>query len=176
MPDMHSDNWWIRALEGDLNREEEVAWEAHLRACEMCQAEWEALTELDLFMQHAPLPAPAPGFVEKTVERVVETQRRWRQWRVVVGAVLVVIVLLAEILILGSLYTDAANLITALLGAREMLFPALMRTGVGLLTLAEAVLPFALILTLGGFFILMPNGALATLAFIMVRRRRPTSA
>jgi anti-sigma factor RsiW len=175
MLDMHSDSWWIRALEGDLKREEEDAWETHLETCQVCQAEWEALTALDLLLQQAPVPQPPPDFVARTVTQVVEAQQRGRKWRFVVGAVLVVIVLLVEIMVLGSLYTDAANLVTALLGAREMLFPALMRTGVGLITLAKAVAPFALLLTLVGFFILMPNGALATLALIMVRRQRSTS-
>jgi predicted anti-sigma-YlaC factor YlaD len=172
MPDMHSDRWWARALGGELSVSETEAWEAHLERCDACRREWKAVADLDRLFTSVPDPAPPADFVERTMDRWTEVRRRRLNLGIVVGALLVVIVLAVEIVVLGSVFSDVARIASTFLASRDILIQTLMRMGVGIVTMGRRLVPYALGLAALAFFLTMPNGVLATLAVVMVRRRR----
>lgn len=172
MPDMHTDMWWMRALEGELTENETEAWELHLETCEVCRREWEALMDLDRFFTSVPDPTPPVDFVEKTMGRWTEVRRQRRNRGVVVGILLVVITLAVEIVVLGSVFNDVVRIASTFLASRDILIQTLMRVGVGIVSMGQRLVPYALGLATLTFFLTMPNGVLATLAVLMVRRRR----
>jgi len=74
------------ALDGMLSPQERAAFEAHLRACPDCQAEWARWRRVDRMLAQAPMLSPAPGFSARVLERV--SHRGRRQQRLVRGALL----------------------------------------------------------------------------------------
>ncbi len=169
--EMHGDRWWELALEGALSGEEVAAWELHLQECKACREDWEALLEVDQLFTAAPQPIPPVDFVGQTLLRLEAERRRQRRWRVVAGIVLVIVVLLVELVALHAIYHDVTRLVSTLLAAQTLIATTLMRLGVELITVAETLAPLMLLGAAACLLLMMPNGALATLAILMIRRR-----
>ncbi len=72
--DMHSDEWWMRAMDGALTLEEQRAWEGHLSQCAACREEWRALMELDQLFESVPVAVPSADFTAKTLVRLDATR------------------------------------------------------------------------------------------------------
>ncbi len=166
------DGWWTRALDGELSPAEQRAWEAHLAICASCRLEWEALRDIDRLFAATPPPAPPADFVAKTVAAVEKVSRRRWLARLLGGVFIVSIILLAEILAFNMIFSDITQAGGALLASRSLLFQTLMRIWVSLIALGDMLLPLALGMLSVSLLLLMPNGILATLTFLLLRRQR----
>lgn len=174
--DMHSDEWWMRAMDGALTLEEQQAWEGHLLQCAACREEWQALMELDQLFESVPVAVPPADFTAKTLVRLDATRRRRRLWSFLGIVFLGLVVLTVEILMFGNAYIDIRRVVLAVVASQDLLAQALMRVTVGLIAFGKTLVPFLLgaagLLT----FFMMPNGALATVAVFAVRQRRRRQA
>ncbi len=173
MPELHSDAWWMRVYEDDLSPSEEQMWQAHLSECETCRLEWGAMSELETLLHSAPQSPPLPvDFTERTVAKV-QRQRRIRWFLSFIAALLIItLVTVVEIALFGSAIASVDRGVTVVLSGRQLLFGALMRTLLSLFVSWKTVVPMVLALCAVGLAITMPNGILATGAFIWLSRRR----
>ena len=176
MPDkiyhMHQDRWWIRALDGELTADERRAWNAHLAQCERCRLEWNALVDLDQLLAATPAPLPAPDFVAQTATRVKRTAWRRRLARLLGGFFILGVLLVVELSVVSAVFSSVARIGSVLLASRDVLFQALMRIWVSFIALGDAALPLLCIALAAGLLLVMPNGILATLTFVLLRRQR----
>ncbi len=168
MNDMHGEAWWMRALDGELTREEQKDWQAHLSQCSACQREWVAMAQVDLILRTAaPPPLLADDFTARTVTMITHKQKLRHMLRFVVGFLIVALVAW-----IGFSYFDAtlASLVraaTVLISGRQILFAAFMRTLVGLAITVKTFLPLIMGIAAALFLFLTPNSVLAT---VMVAR------
>ncbi len=170
---MHSEAWWLRALEGDLTPDEQRAWEGHLALCQPCHAEWSALMELDALFAAAPTPTPPAGFMTATLARLERT-RRYRRWAASLGGLILILVVAGlELLAFGALFSDLGRMAAVLGASHNILWQMFLQISVSLITFFQNIMPCALILSALYLSFLMPNGLLATLTVIFVRQRRP---
>ena len=169
---MHSDAWWIRALDGELTSEEQRAWEAHLVRCARCRLEWEALAGMDRLFVTTPVPASSPDFVAKTAAKVGRAAWRQRLASLLGGLFIVAVLIVAEILAFNAIFSGVTRVGGTLLASRDLLFQAWMRIWVSLIALGDATLPLMCIGLAAALLLVMPNGILATLTFLLVRRQR----
>lgn len=171
--DMHSDEWWMKVWEGDLTVEESRLWEAHLAQCAACRQEWEALTRVEDMLRVAPpLPAMSAEFSVRVVEHVVRRQRLKRLLTFLGGLFVIAFIAGCVLLTIGPAFFSVERLLLALYTARHLLFGALVRTVVGLLSVWEMVVPLVILVSGLGFLLLMPNSILATVALFWFSRRR----
>jgi anti-sigma factor RsiW len=168
---MHSDEWWERILDGALTADEERAWEVHLDRCSACRREYQALMNLDVLFETVPVPEAPEGFAERTLQRWELAKRRRALWAALGIVVVLLGLVILQALALGSTYVDVTRALSAFAASRDMLLQALMRASLGLMATGKAIVPLALILSAVLLFFLMPNGVLATLAILMVRKR-----
>lgn len=114
-------------LDGRLGDAEEAALEAHLAACESCQATWHRLQALECLLRSAPAVAPPPRMRVHTLARL---ERREKARRTLVGS---------AVLALGTIAVTLIILAPLLAGLLEALriAPALVAGGPA--TLAQLV-------------------------------------
>ncbi|MGC9400472.1 MAG: hypothetical protein ACP5HM_15235 [Anaerolineae bacterium] len=167
-----NEEWWRRALEGALTPAEQQRWAAHRSTCERCRQEWDALLEVDRLFTTVPVPTPPENFVMETAARVKGALRRQRRARIWGSVFLVGVVLLIELLICGVVFSDLVQAGDAVFASRDLLLQALMRLWVGFIAFSDVVLPLLLGMLLLSLLVVMPNGVLATLALVLLRRRR----
>jgi len=163
-------------MDGELTPAEQQAWEAHLSECAACRQEWEALMSLDDLFQSAPAVALSEDFTARTLARLEKTKRRRKLWSVLGFLSLAVLVLVIEILVLGSALVDFRHVALVLFSSQDLLGQTLMRLGVGLIAMAKSLSPFFLGLAGLLMLFLMPNGILATATVVLVRRKRKSRA
>ena len=172
MWDMHSEGWWIRALDGELTLEEQADWEQHLRECARCRADWEALARLDTALRRAPRPVPPVGLALKTTAQAAASYRRRRSWLLLGVVALTVLLGAAGMVALGIAYWDFNRILAVMLFSREVLFEALIQTLVGLMAAGHSFSLLALALAAALLALFMPHGVLATITMVMLRRQR----
>lgn len=171
MWDMHSEAWWIKALDGELSPAEQQLWEQHLGACRTCRVEWAALARLEIALRAAPIPVPPVDFAPQTTMRALAARRQRRLW--LLGVSVLTILLGAGIVLgFGAVYWDFSRLLSAVIFSKDVLVQALMRTVVGLMVAGRSFAPLVLCGAAALLFLFMPNGMLATVAVVLVRRRR----
>ena len=120
----HEDTYLMMmdALDGELDAEQTVELETHLRFCQPCMHEWQAVLAIHTLLQQTPALAPAADFAQRTLARLPN-----RRVRLATTAVIYTFLLLGGILplalglwlvftispifqdpsILGSLWTTA---------------------------------------------------------------------
>ena len=172
MWDMHSEAWWIKALDGEMTPPEQALWEQHLRECSTCRTEWAALAQLEMVLRVAPAITPPAGLAAKTTARAVTMRRQRRLWMLLGISFLTVLLGAGVLVALGTVYGDFNRLLAAMVFSKDMLVQVLMRTLVGLMVAGRSFSPLVLALAAGLLFLFMPHGVLATVAVVMVRRQR----
>lgn len=177
MTDMHSEAWWMRALEGELSCEEERDWQAHLKQCPSCQREWAALMQVDMILRTAaPPPLLAEDFTDRTVMMITRKQKLRYMLRFVVG-----FLIFALVAWIGFSYFDATlaalvRAITVVISGRQILFAAFMRTLVGLAITVKTLLPLILGIAAALFLFLTPNSVLATVMMVWFSQKKRARA
>ncbi len=172
MLDMHSEAWWIKALDGDLSPSEQTGWEQHLNECSTCRVEWAALAQLEMTLRMAPVIIPPADLAAKTTARAVEMRRQRRLWMLLGVSFLTVLLGAGVLMALGTVYWDMNRLLSAMIFSKEVLGQALMRTFVGLMIAGRSFSPLLLALAAALLFLFMPHGVLATVTVVMLRRQR----
>lgn len=172
MWDMHSEGWWIRALDGELTLEEQADWEQHLRECARCRADWEALARLDTALRRVPRPVPPMDLALKTTAQATASYRRRRSWLLLGVVALTVLLGVAGTVALGIAYWDFNRILAVMLFSREVLFEALIQTLVGLMAAGHSLALLVLVLAAAWLLLFMPHGVLATITMVMLRRQR----
>lgn len=169
--DVHDDTWWIRAWEGELTPDEQRAWEEHLTRCERCRLEWDTLADVDRLFATTPVPAPSSDFVVKTVAKVERALWRRQVASLLGGFFIVAVILLVEVAVFNAVFSDVTRMGEAVLASRDVLFQTWMRIWVSLIALGD-MLPITLIVLVASLLLVMPNGILATVTFVLIRRQR----
>ena len=77
------------ALDGELSAHDHVELESHLRACPLCNREWQALLAIDTLFRQTPALGPAADFTQRTLARL--PNRRYRLW--VISAIYILLLL-----------------------------------------------------------------------------------
>jgi anti-sigma factor RsiW len=174
---MHSDAWWQRAIEGALSRDESRRWQRHLKVCEACRREWQALAKVDRLLRTAPpVPQLSEDFTQRTVAQVVRRQRWRRLLSYVVGTLIVALVTVMVYDTVSSTFASLERTVSVLLSSWQLLFSSLMRTSVDLIVTGKAIAPLLVAMVSGMLLFLMPNGALATMMFVWFSRRGRASS
>jgi hypothetical protein len=75
--------WMMDALDGELTDRNQMALDAHLRACPRCMREWQALLAVEALLRQAPMLRPAADFAQRTLALLPD--RHYRRW--ILGAV-----------------------------------------------------------------------------------------
>ena len=173
LPDMHSDEWWMRVFEGTLSAQESRLWAAHLAECLHCRLEWEALQAVEQILLTAPPPPELDmAFATQTATRVMQKQRL-RQLLHFLGNIFVVMLVSWVVLhFLGTTYVSLERALSVIFLGRQVLFGSLIRTLLALMTSWKTILPFMLFSVGTIFMLMMPNGMLATLFIFWISRRR----
>ncbi len=193
--------WWIRALEDELDsvsglgsasgldsvanqgwrcglsETERRTWHQHLAVCDVCRAEWEALMRVESILYDAPAPPPlSADFTARTLQRLAWRRRLQFGLTWLGGLVMVSFVTLLVLSAFGSLLSQANQCFIVLRAGWDVLLSGMIHLTTGFLIAGQKVLPVAL--TMAGFLLLlmMPNGILATYAFVLVKqgRQRPS--
>ncbi|MBN1874124.1 MAG: zf-HC2 domain-containing protein [Anaerolineae bacterium] len=171
--DAYEEEWWMRAFDGELSPDEEIMWQAHLKQCPACRLEWEAMVQVDTLLYDAPLvPSLPQDFTVRTVERVLHKQRLQQLLSFLGGFVIVMLSAIVIFTSLGGVVFSLEHAFLALYASRHLLLAALMRTVVGLLSTWQMFVPIVTLVSAIGFLLLMPNSVLATVAVVLVSRRR----
>lgn len=172
MLDMHSEAWWIKALDGKLSPAEQVDWERHLSECSRCRAEWSALSQLEMVLRSVPALVPPAGLAQKATMMAVTARRQRRLWMLLGISCLTVLLVVGALVALGTAYWDFSHLLSAIVFSKDVLLQALVRTFVGLTVVGRSFSP--LVLASAGVVLLlcMPHGFLATVTVVMLRRQR----
>jgi anti-sigma factor RsiW len=174
---MHSDAWWQRAIEGALSPDESRRWQRHLKVCEACRREWQALAKVDRLLRTAPpVPQLSEDFTQRTVAQVVRRQRWRRLLSYVVGTLIVALVTVMVYDTVSSTFASLERTVSVLLSSWQLLFSSLMRTSVDLIVTGKAIAPLLVAMVSGMLLFLMPNGALATMMFVWFSRRGRASS
>jgi predicted anti-sigma-YlaC factor YlaD len=178
---IHGDAWWFRALEGSLTPEQQRLWEQHLQTCDRCRLEWEAVQQVDLWLEGVKAeaktlspPALSSAFTDKAVRRIRQRQRLRRLLGFLAGTLIVVVV---SVLVLGQVSSAVASLeygLSAAFTARQTLFNSFVNIMVNLIAAWREALPFLVGLALLTFLLLMPNGLIATLVIFWLAKRNQT--
>ncbi|MBN1262082.1 MAG: hypothetical protein JXB35_15495 [Anaerolineae bacterium] len=172
MWDVHSDEWWMHALEGTLTGEEQRVWELHLCECTACREEWAALAQLDLVLNAAPEPPLPVNFAQNTIAKVLHAQRRRRVWTIFGSIATLFLAAVILLVAFGPALPEISRAAAAINVSRDVLFQALMRIAVQVIAAGKMFTPVALGVAAACFFFLMPNGVLATLAIVMMRKKQ----
>lgn len=171
--DMHSEEWWIRALEGNLTTQEAQAWEEHRAICSQCRYEWEALISVDHMLRCAPPPpAISPDFTAATMLRLERRQQLQRLLNFLGGLILVTVVSLFVLNFFGTAYLRLDQVFDVLRAGRGILLEPLVKLLTGLLIAAQGILPIALGLAGALLLLMVPNGVMATAAVAWYSRQR----
>jgi len=177
MTDMHSDAWWMRALEGELSREEEQDWEAHLRQCPSCQREWAAMTQVDMILRTAaPPPLLSDDFAARTVTMITRQQKLRYMLRFVAGFLIVALVAWIGFSYFDATLASLVRAVSVVISGRQILFAAFMRTLVGLAIAVKALLPLILGIAGALFLFLTPNSVLATVVMVWFSQKKRARA
>ncbi|GEM_PF-529654 len=169
---MHSEAWWIRALDHELTPVEQRQWEAHLQACEACRSEWEALVAVDECLREGSIPLAPAGLGSEVVTRTLRAQRRLRLLRCAVGGMLVMMVGLILLSVLGVTLAEIGREVAVLVSARRLLIRPLVQVGTALVLEWKTLLPYTLALTAMICLFVMVHGALVTLMLLWLAQRR----
>lgn len=170
---MHSDTWWMRALDGELTADEAERWAEHRACCATCRRDWDAIKQMDRWLLVAPeVPELPATFTAQTVQRI-EQRLRWQRWLSALAATLIVgLVAWLVFGYVGLAVGSLQPLVSAILIGWQPLLGSMLRTLVGLLWAWKNLLP----LVAGGIacsmLLLMPNGMLATAALLWLTRQR----
>ncbi|HOT93286.1 MAG TPA: zf-HC2 domain-containing protein [Anaerolineae bacterium] len=171
--DMHSEAWWMRALDGELTCAEERAWQAHLAQCPSCRQEWTALTQVETLLRTATPPPLLPDdFTARTVTVIAQKQKLRAMLRFIVGFVLFALVAWVGLGYCSATLHELVQTVGAVIASRQILFAALMRTLVGLALTVKTFLPLIAGIAVALFLFLMPNSVLATVAMVRLSQKR----
>ena len=171
--DMHSDAWWMRAFEGELSRAEEEEWQAHLVQCQSCRREWEAMTQVDMVLRTASPPPLLPeGFTARTVTTITRKQKLRHMLRFVAGFLIFVLVAWIGFSYFDSTLASLIRAVTAVISGRQILFAAFVRTLVGLVVTAKALVPLMFGVAGAILLLMTPNSVLATVMVVWFSRRK----
>lgn len=170
MLDLHSEAWWIKALDGDLSPAEQVLWERHRAECDRCQAEWVALAQLDTLLASVALPQPPANFTAHTVTRLMTAQHRRRVWLLLSLSVLTLLVGGGIVLSLSAILSDLSRLIAAVMFSWDLLMETLLHIALSLMVSGRFLSPLIVLLAALLLLVFMPNGVLATVTVILLRR------
>jgi anti-sigma factor RsiW len=160
-------------LDGELSSDEDRRWRAHLAECQACQAEWNAMVQVDVMLRTAEPPPLLPeAFTAQTVALITRKQKLRRLLSFVTGALI-----LGLVAWVGLTYFDAAlaslvRAARAVFSSRQILLTALMRTLVGLAVTIKAIFPLMLGIAGTLLLLLAPNSFFATVAVVWYARRR----
>jgi len=177
MNDIHSEAWWMRALDGELSREEEKDWQAHLMQCPSCHREWAAMTQVDMILRTAaPPPLLTADFTERTVAMITRQQKLRYMLRFVVGFLIVALVAWIGFSYFDATLASLVRAITVMISGRQILFAAFMRTLVGLAIAVKTLLPLILGITAALFLFLTPNSVLATVMMVQYSQKKRARA
>lgn len=178
---MHGDTWWARALDGSLTPAQQRRWEAHLRTCERCRLEWEALQQVDLWLDEVKTearavtpPALSASFTDETVVRIRRKQRLRRLLSFLAGTLIVALVSALVLTQVNAVVASLEHGLSAAFSARQALFNSFVTIAVNLIAAWRAALPFLVGFALLTFLLLMPNGLIATLVVFWLAKRRQT--
>lgn len=169
---MHSEGWWIRALDHDLTPAEQRAWEAHLMTCESCRVEWSALAVVDRRLRSVGVPRVPSRLAERVVTRTLRAQRRLRLLRYAVASLLVVVVSLVLLGLLGTTVAEIEREVAVLVSARQSLLRSLIQIVLALVFEWKILLPYIVALTVLTYLLMMPNSVLVALAILWLTWRR----
>lgn len=81
-------------IDDELSEAEATAFEAHMMSCGACQAEFEALTQIDTLFTRAPMVAPPPNFVSRVEVRL---EQRLNRRRTIAGVAVMSFILLSMV-------------------------------------------------------------------------------
>jgi len=169
---MHSEAWWIRALDHELTPAEQRQWEAHLQACEACRSEWAALAAVDRRLREGSIPLAPAGLGGEVVARALRAQRRLRLLRYAVGGMLVMMVGLILLSVLGVTLAEIGREVAVLVSARRLLIRPLVQVAMALVLEWKTLLPYILALTALICLLVMLHGVLVTLMLLWLAQRR----
>lgn len=171
--EMHSDAWWLRVFEGELSADEGRRWQAHLAQCPTCQAEWNAMTQVEFVLRTAEPPPLLPEtFTLQTVTLITRKQRLRRLLSFVTGALILGLVAWAGITYFDASLASLVRAANAVFSSRQVLLTALVRTLVGLAVTFKAIYPLMLGIAGTLLLLLAPNSVFATVAVVWYTRRR----
>ncbi len=171
--DMHSEAWWMRALDGELSGAEERAWQAHLAQCLSCRQEWAALTHMEALLRTAPPPPVLPAdFTARTVTAITQKQRLRSLLRFLVGFMLLALTIWMGLGYCNIALGELIQTVGMVVSSRQILFAALMRTLVGLALTVKTFLPLIVGIAAALFLLLAPNSVLATVAMVRFAQKR----
>jgi len=174
LPDMHSDEWWMRVMEGVLSAYESHIWEVHLTQCAQCRLEWDAFRAVDQLLLTAPPPPQLNTmFTGQTTALVMQKQRLRQLLNFLGSAFIVLLVSWGVLSFLGATYLALGRVLSFMFVGRQVLFNSLIHTLLALFNGWKTFLPFALFFIGVGFMLLMPNGMLATMFIFWLSRRQP---
>jgi anti-sigma factor RsiW len=176
MPDLHSETWWIRALDGELSPEEQGMWEQHLMFCESCRQEWHDLQEMEMFMRMVPLPLAPVSLAAATLNQLTEKDQQQRRIALIGGSIgLFSLIFAATFALLPTLLTidQFAAVVT---GSWDVLLRTLIRVLFDALATWKILVPALAGVSGLAMLLAAPNGLVVTLAVLWARRRpqRPT--
>ncbi len=171
--DMHSEAWWMRALEGELSHDEERHWQAHLAQCPACQQEWAAMMRVETLLRTAaPAPLLTVDFTARTVAKIAQKQKLRSMLRFIVGFLLLALVAWIGFLCFDASLASLFRTVPILISSRQILFAALMRTLVGLALTVRTLLPLIGMISVVLFLLLMPNSVFATMLLMWLGKKR----
>ncbi len=170
---IHTEAWWIRALEDALTPEEARQWAAHRARCADCQREWDAMRHVERWLQAPPaVPALPELFTAQTVARATQRLQRQRWWMSFAATLMVGLVTWFVLSSLGMAVVHLERLIQTLLIGWQPLLGSLTRALMGLSLVWRDVLPLVAGGIVGCVVLLMPNGVIATAMLVWLARRR----
>ncbi len=175
-PDLHSDAWWMRAIEGALSEDEDRLWQAHLAQCETCRIQWEAIIQVHTLLSAAPPPPPlSSDFTSKTTAQILQKQRLRRLLNFLGSVIIFAMVSWMVLSFLSTTYVSIAQWASFMIAGRQALFSSFLRTAMSLFMSWKSIFPYALTLAGLAILLLMPNGIVATLLIFWVSRSAPVA-
>lgn len=171
MSEMHSEIWWERALDGELSAEEQRLWNEHLATCESCRQEWAALAQVDWMLRMTPAPALPVGFEQRTLMRVHQSHRQRRTLTMLAGGVGLLLLVILVGYLLATTFLTVEQTLGFVVAEWNILLVTLVRPLLSILVAARVLIPLLLLAAGISLLVLIPNGALATLAYLWVSRR-----
>lgn len=171
MSEMHSEIWWERALDGELSAEEQRLWDEHLASCEPCRQEWAALAQVDWMLRMTPAPALPVGFEQRTLARVHQSHRQRRALTMLAGGVGLLLLVVLAGFTLTTTFLTLGQTLDFIVAEWNILLVTLVRPLISILVAARVLIPLLLLAAAISLLVLIPNGALATLAYLWVSRR-----
>jgi anti-sigma factor RsiW len=169
-------------MEGSLTPEQQRRWDAHLQTCKRCRLEWEALQQVDIWLDEIKAeaetlsaPALSPAFTDETVKCIRQRRRLRSLLHFLAGTLIVALVSALVLVHVGSAVASLEYGLSAVFSARQTLFSSFVNLAVTLIGAWKAALPFLVGFALLTFLLLMPNGVIATLVVFWLAKRNQTT-